>query len=273
MPLATCPKCGHQQIVPRDFEGLSTRCGACAAEFRVAGDGEHRPRKRSDLFPAEAKYAAWIVLGILALGTVVGVTVVLARAKSQQAAGTAPPTEPTTTRTPRTMIETRHRTDDPLADEERENRAQKVADALRGKAFSFGMLIGGMVVLLYGMVLLGAGAWVARDAGRRGSSSLGWAFYYYAMQATSRVICGPFLWMPLVAFTFLGVGSPAMIDFVGVLFIAWVLAVEFAAWFISLGVYLVSRRPGGFKRCGSCGCSRLAYLSPCPMCGVPESQG
>lgn len=265
MPLATCPKCGHQQIVSREFEGLSTKCGACAADFRVAGDAEHRPKKRSELFPAEAKYAAWIVLGILALGTVIGVTVVLARAKSQQAAAAAPPTEPTA-RPSRTQPETRPRADDPYAEDEREKRAQKVADALRGKAISFGVLAGGLVVLLYGMVLLGAGAWVARDAGRRGSSSLGWAFYYYAMQASSRAVCGPFLWVPILAFTFLGVESAAMIEFVGVLFVAWVVAVELAAWFVSLGVYLVSRRPGGFRQCESCGCSRLGYLSPCPMC-------
>jgi hypothetical protein len=130
-------------------------------------------------------------------------------------------------------------------------KAEKAQEAM---ALGIVLVILGLA-LAYALAVLLMGAWVARDAYRRGLPGLGWATFYYLFQLLGRLVVFPLAIVPTLLLP--GVGPFIL------------LAGEPIAW-LGIVVYLYARRPGRLTACHNCQNRLLDYLLVCPHCGLPE---
>lgn len=259
MPLVTCPSCGHEQVAPREMTGLEVPCQRCGRPVRA--DDAARPKKPRPAAPREPIDYKTILKSVgLVAGLVVGVGVVMALIiwAIRTPAATAPPTAKENARAAARRANAEREQQREQAEKERRqveetsNRITNVSLAGMGLAALLLILLG---IILYVILILAVGAWVAYDANRRGMSGLGWSSFYYLFHVIPRLPVLPLAIIPSL-----------LLPGVGLLFF---LPVEPVAW-TGLFVYLVARRPGRFTRCPHCGNRRLHYLVACPVCGFQE---
>lgn len=259
MPLATCPSCQYEQIVPRELDGLIVACAKCRAEYRVGDKPERTSRRSADAADVgEAVRTLGKTFGLIA-GLVAVVLVAIGGFAYVARSNRNAEKELADLRDPdpaiRQAAEDRRRQDQAAKAKMVEETADQAKSAVGlGLGLGLGLLVLVMFVLYLACILL-AGGWVAKDAYARGMSGLGWASFYYLFQIISRCVVVVLVVIPAaLAFRVSTLG---------------ILLGEPAYW-VGMFVYLYARRPGEPTRCAICGNRRLGYLSTCPHCGRPQ---
>jgi uncharacterized membrane protein len=248
MPVVTCPNCQHEQILPRELDGLIVACGKCRAEFRVREKGGGDRVGSNDGDWVSAILTLWKTVAlvgglVLLVALVIGVFVLVSRSGKNADKDPARQPDPAA----RWQADERGRQDRVANDRAVEDVTDK-AKAAMGVWLIISIVA---AVILYASLVLFVGGWVARDAYARGMNGLAWAAFYYLFQLLSRSFVVVVLLFPLAL---LGWGS------IGMLF-------GEPLYWMGLVAYRYGRRQGRLAKCETCRNPRLDYLPKCPHCG------
>lgn len=260
-----CPKCKAKHEYPDTHAGRIASCLECNTSIILpeAGDeewGEPAPALIEDDPPAAktfVKSAALIAaLVAVALTLFFGAIAVIQASK-------APP--------PKTQEQLREEAKQAAADKAKSAKLQE--DAGKLGSILMGLLIlaaiAGWVVAIYF-----TGAWIARDAFRRGMNGLAWAWFYFAFQIINRIaVLFPLLFLRGIFLTAAAYQEQRYGERTGgvqdVLTLAPLTVILLTTEMIHWGgfyVYLYCRRTGQLRPCKRCNQMRMVTLQACPHC-------
>jgi hypothetical protein len=166
------------------------------------------------------------------------------------------------------------KTNQQIAEEKKKESAEKkeADEKVRAVADLLSMLFVLAVIAIWILAVYFTGAWLARDAYRRGMNGLHWCIFYFAFQFFNRLaLVGIITFVRIVVVRAMNAGEIVVTKggFLDAAMSAslWLvlLSTEAIHWG-GLFVYLFCRRRGSMIKCRKCTQLRLQNLKSCPHC-------